>query len=104
MKFEHCNKCRPEIGIVGGTAVSHISGNMVDLENDLRNQNRPLTHCPQYKFLPRDDGYVQGKEYIKPTCHPKVDTSLRHLKPCQFASYPETPLTPSMNLFTCPKK
>ena len=25
-----------ELGIVGGTAVSHIKGNLVDLENDLR--------------------------------------------------------------------
>ena len=32
IKFENCNKCRMELGIVGGTAASHIQGNIVDLE------------------------------------------------------------------------
>jgi len=103
MKFEHCNKCRPELGIVGGTAVSHVSGNMVDLENDLRSQNRPLTRCPQFKFIPRDDGFVQGKEMYKPVCHPKINTKPKHLKPCQFSSFPEVPATPGIDLFMCKK-
>jgi hypothetical protein len=102
IRYEHCNKCRPELGIVGGTAVSHVKGNLVDLENDLRGQNRPSTHCPEYKHLPRGDGFVQGKEYIKPVCHPKVDVSLQHLKPCQIINYGEVPHAPPMNLFTCP--
>lgn len=101
IKYEHCNKCRVELGMIGGTAVSHISGNLVDLENDLRGQNRPATKCPQYKYLPRDDGLLQGKEYIKPVCHPKIDTRPRHLPACQFASYPEVPPEPPMNRFTC---
>lgn len=100
-RFEHCNKCRPELGIVGGTAVSHVRGNMVDLENDLRGQNRPNTHCPQYKYLPRGDGTVQGKENIKPVCHPKVDTTAVHLKPCQFVDYPAVPRAPPMDMFSC---
>lgn len=101
VKFEHCGKCRPELGVVGGTAVSHVKGNLVDLENDLRGQNRPNTHCPEFKHLPRGDGKVQGKEYIKPVCHPKVDTSMVHLKPCQLVNYGEVPLAPPMNLFSC---
>ena len=40
IRFENCNKCRMELGIVGGTAVSQIEGNLVDLENDLRGQTR----------------------------------------------------------------
>jgi hypothetical protein len=103
VKFNHCNKCRPEIGIVGGTAVSHINGNLVDLENDLRGGNRPNTHCPGFKHLPRGDGVVQGKEYIKPVAHPKVQTDMMHLRPCQFIDYGSVPVAPPMNLFSCGK-
>ena len=98
-RFEHCGKCRPELGIVGGTAVSHVAGNLVDLENDLRGQNRPNTHCPGYKYLPSET--LQGKEYIKPVTHPVIDTTVKHLKPCQFASYPEVPAPPAMDKFMC---
>jgi hypothetical protein len=76
---------------------------MVDLENDLRSQNRPLTRCPQFKFIPRDDGFVQGKEMYKPVCHPKINTKPKHLKPCQFSSFPEVPATPGIDLFMCKK-
>jgi hypothetical protein len=101
VKYEHCNKCRIELGVVGGTAVSHISGNMVDLENNLLGIDRPNTHCPSYKYTPGKQA-VQGKEYIKPVCHPKVDTALKHLKPCQMQDYPEVPLPPPMKPFVCP--
>lgn len=101
IKFENCKKCRMELGIVGGTAVSHINGNLVDLENDLRNQNRPNTHCPTYKYIP--DTKVQGKEYIKPVQHPEVNTKMKHLKPCQMIDYPSIPLTPALDRFQCNK-
>jgi hypothetical protein len=94
VKFEHCNKCRPELGLVGGTAVSHINGNLVDLENDLRGQNRPGTRCPNYKYLPSDGHTIQGKEYIKPVEHPVIDTRMNHLPTCQFIHYPEIPNVP----------
>lgn len=104
VKFNHCQKCRPELGIVGGTAVSHVSGNLVDLENDLRGQNRPLTHCSGYKYMPtHEQGWVQGKEYIKPVCHPRVSTRTRHLAPCNLTTYPEVPAEPEMDLFSCPE-
>ena len=35
-----------ELGIVGGTGVSQIKGNLVDLENDLRGQTRSASQCP----------------------------------------------------------
>lgn len=38
LKFENPLKCRPELGILGGTQVSHIRGNLIDLENELRGQ------------------------------------------------------------------
>lgn len=101
VKFEHCNKCRPELGIVGGTAVSHVAGNLVDLENDLRGGNRPVTRCPKYKFMPKRNKSVRGTNYIKPVPNRSVDTHMVHLPPCQMQSYPPIPATPKMNLFSC---
>ena len=51
--FENCQKCRHEFGLLGGTAVSHIKGNLVDLENDLRGQTRLLSHCPDKNYKPK---------------------------------------------------
>lgn len=104
VKFEHCDRCRVELGLVGGTAVSHINGNMVDLENDLRGANRPNTHCPAYKHLPRNDNIVQGKEYIKPICHPPVNVQLEHMQSCQFQDFPGVPKPPVTPPFVCPPK
>lgn len=103
IKYENCQKCRNELGLVGGTNVGHINGNLVDLENELFGINRPNTHCPAYKFTPRDDGQVQGKEYIKPVEHPSVDVSMQQLRPCQMINYNPIPHPPPMNLFSCSK-
>ena len=46
MKYENCNKCRMELGIVGGSNVSQIAGDLVLLESDLRGQTRPASKCP----------------------------------------------------------
>lgn len=101
VKYENCKQCRMELGVVGGTAVSHIKGNLVDLENDLRNQNRPNTKCPAYKWQPNQP--VQGKEYIKPVQHPLVDTTKMHLPSCQMHDFPSVPLAPKMDMFSCKK-
>ena len=39
-----------ELGIVGGTAVSQIKGNLADLENDLRGQTRSASQCPSKHY------------------------------------------------------
>ena len=104
IKFENCNKCRMELGLVGGTAVSHINGNLVDLENDLRNANRPNTHCPSYKYLPTSGQTIQGKEYIKPVTHPAIDIGMQHLPPCQMIQYGSVPLTTAMNVSSCTRR
>ena len=103
VKYEHCNKCRIELGVVGGTAVSHVSGNLVDLENNLLGIDRPNTHCPSFKHLPRSDSRVQGKEYIKPVCHPPVDTTPKHLRACQMHDFPGVPQPPVAKPFVCPR-
>jgi hypothetical protein len=104
---EHCDKCRVDIGIVGGTNVSHVNGTLVDIENDLKGINRPSTKCPGFNFLPTADGSIQGKEYIKPVCHPRIDmSSQNHLRVCQFSRYPERveSAPPAPVQFTCPSR
>lgn len=86
IKFNHDHECRMKLGIVGGSGVSLVAGNLVDLENDLRCANRPNTHCPWYKYLPTA-GYVQGKDYIMGKTFPVVDTHLIHLPTCQLIDY-----------------
>ena len=41
---------RIEFGLVGGTAVSNISGNLLDLESDLRGTTHLQSKCPTYKY------------------------------------------------------
>jgi len=102
IKYNHCNKCRPELGIVGGTAVSHPNSNLVDLENDLSGRNRPVTHCPGYKYMPTSVQAAQGKEYIKPVKHPRLDLRMKHLKPCNFSSFSPIPAEPAIETYMCP--
>lgn len=104
VKYNNCNKCRMELGIVGGTAVSHVAGNLIDLENDLRGQNRPLTRCSEYLYQPNNNFELQGKEMCKPVKHPKIDTRMLHLPPCQMINYGQVPTAPPPNLFTCPPR
>jgi hypothetical protein len=104
---EHCDKCRVDIGIVGGTNVSHVNGTLVDIENDLKGINRPGTKCPSFNFLPSADGSLQGKEYIKPVCHPRIETGpVNHLPVCHFSHYPSrsTAPPPPPAKFTCPSQ
>lgn len=77
IRYYHQNRCRPGVGVVGGTAVSHVTENLVDLENELRGQTRPSTKCPKYHYFPRDDNTIVSTEYIKPVQHPVLHTDVR---------------------------
>ena len=101
MKYENCQKCRHELGIVGGTSVSHIKGNLVDLENDLRGATRANTLCPDNKFKP-NNGSITIKGNGCGKNDRTVDTSLVHLPSCQMIRYKPTPLPPAMDLSNCP--
>jgi hypothetical protein len=96
-RFEHQNKCRHELGLVAGSAVSHVNGNIVDLESDLRGQTRFLTKCPTNAARP----IVQGQPITNDKTRP-IDTSARHLPSCQMISYRAVPLPPPMNTPKCP--
>lgn len=65
--YQNSSKCRIEQGVVGGNDVS-ISGNLVDLESQLRGQNDILSHCMDYSFDERK--------------YPK-----KHLPTCKMANY-----------------
>ena len=102
MKYENCKKCRHELGLVGGTAVSHIKGNLVDLENDLRGATRVSSLCPKKKYYPSKDNKINinAKSCGQPR---NVDTNMVHLPSCQMIRYKPTPLPPKINLDSCPQ-
>ena len=73
-KYENTAKCRIEFGTVGGNGVSLFSGNLVDLESELRGQTRSASLCPSNMYTPSN----------KPI-------QLSHQPSCQMQYYPKTP-------------
>jgi len=73
-KYENSAKCRIEFGTVGGNGVSIFSGNLVDLESDLRGQTRQASMCPSNMYHPSQK--MNGKLLNQPSCqmqyYPKV--------------------------------
>lgn len=84
-KYENCSKCRFEFGTVGGNGVSLFSGNLVDLESDLRGQTRQASLCPSKMYQPP---VVNGKPCTSDQCQPKMT----HQPSCQMHYYPKTPM------------
>tara|TARA_B110000208_G_scaffold192046_1_gene262198 strand:+ start:18818 stop:19246 length:429 start_codon:yes stop_codon:yes gene_type:complete len=101
MKYENCNKCRHEFGLVGGPNVSHIKGNLVDLENDLRGATRNISNCSATKYQPTKNNKITVNS---DSCGSKreVDTNLVHLTPCQMVRYPPMDLPSAPNYDHCP--
>jgi hypothetical protein len=95
-RYEHKNKCRHELGLVGGTAVSHIDANLVDLESDLRGQTRLLTKCDAKLWKPVAPG---DKIYNDKTA--PIDTTAKHLSRCQMIGYRAVPLPPPVDFPGC---
>lgn len=52
VKYEHPSKCRNALGLVGGSEVSNISGNLVDLESDLLGITRVQSRCTARQYTP----------------------------------------------------
>jgi hypothetical protein len=111
-KFYHPNAGRNAIGLVGGNEVSIITGNMVDLESDLRNITRDLTRLPTRQYQPAcalGGGTATGLAPIASNgdCAAwpdrlvfreratgkvvSVSTTPRHLPTVQMMSYPGVP-------------
>ena len=99
-RFNNNSKCRIEFGLVGGTAVSNITGNLVDLESDLRGITRLNSKCPTYKYqnpCPNGDMNTCAPQKIIIRDSPKtmgrtISTVPKHLKSCQLANYNPIPL------------
>jgi hypothetical protein len=100
MKYENCNKCRHELGIVGGPAVSQIEGDLVTLESELRGQTRPASLCPSMQYQPTfgDSIQIAGSSCSAPST---LSTKLLNLPPCQFIRYKPVALPPKPNLEMC---
>jgi hypothetical protein len=90
-KYENTAKCRIEFGVVGGNGVSQFNGNLVDLESDLRGQNRQASLCPSKFYTPGNkkcDNKGNGLPYSSNECKPKM----MHQASCQMQYYPKTPI------------
>jgi hypothetical protein len=97
-KHENENKCRHELGLVGGSAVSHVKGNMVDLESELRGQTRLATMCVDRQYRPTESDWIRNDK-TEP-----IQTTLQHLPSCQMISYRSVPLPPPMELNQCRRR
>jgi hypothetical protein len=96
-KFEHPNKCRNALGLVGGSEVSNISGNLVDLESDLLGITRVQSKCISRQYTPACPLGGPGCPDVPPPFSFRdkstgevrnVNTAPRDLPTCQFATYP----------------
>lgn len=94
-RYEHKDKCRHQLGFIGGTAVSHIKGNLVDLDSELRGQTRIISKCGSNQYVPTDDGIIKNDK-TEP-----IDTNMLHLPACQSIMYREVPLPPKMQYNHC---
>ena len=110
-KWENPNKCRNALGMVGGSEVSHVKGNLIDLESDLRGITRLNSKCNAKQYIPscplgsdKDcPDYPQPLSYKdKSTGEVRnIDTQPQHLRTCQTWSYPGTPTPRPYGNETC---
>jgi hypothetical protein len=113
-KYYHTNAGRNALGLVGGNEVSMASGNLVDIESDLRGTTRDLSKAPSKQYQPSCPlGSVQTptRNHLAPltdACPPwpkrllfteratgklrMVNTEPRHLPTIQMFSYPGVPM------------
>lgn len=109
-KFEHPQKCRNALGLVGGSEVSNISGNMVDLESELLGITRSQSKCiaRQYKPAcplggegcpdsPGDLQYTNKSTGEKVTIHTKP----LNLPTCQMQTMPGVGYPQDLTVNTC---
>ena len=98
-KYENCAKCRIEFGTVGGNGVSLFSGNLVDLESDLRGQTRPVSLCPLNKYQPECNN--SGKDGIPCGSFGRNKQNLVNQPACQLQNYQRIPQPTNDQLYRC---
>ena len=90
-RYEHKDKCRHQLGLLGGTAISHVKGNLVDLDSELRGQTRILSKCHTNLYVPTEDGIIKNDKTAP------IDTTMLHLPACQSIMYRSVPAPPQMD-------
>jgi hypothetical protein len=109
-KFENPNKCRNELGLVGGTEVTNISGNLVDLESDLFGITRVQSKCIARQYQPACPLGGQGCPDTPPSFSFRekatgavqtVNTTPRNLPACQNATLPGVGTPNTLRAETC---
>ena len=109
-RYENKSKCRTQLGLVGGANVSHIVGDLVDLETDLFGITREASLCPAKKYLNKcavsDDLnnchpsniHIEGN----PSTHERdINTNMVHLPNCQMIRYKPVPLPEPLDVHSC---
>lgn len=98
-KYNNKSQCRPALGIVGGNNVSRTTGNMVDLESDLRGQTRVLSNCDCTSYQPSCDcaNCTDGLPCGCLNCQEKMND----LPTCQFQSFGPTVTAPPVPEARC---
>jgi hypothetical protein len=99
-KYENCSKCRVEFGIVGGNNVSLFSGNLVDLESDLRGQTRVASLCPSKHYQPNCNK-LSGNASGIPCGDLESQPKSNNLPGCQMFRYKPTVPTPKQKIYKC---
>jgi len=110
LKFEHPEKCRNALGLVGGSDVSNISGNLVDLESDLLGITRVQTKCTARQYKPQCalggkdcpdmPGPLSFTDKMTGETH-SINTSARHLPTCQMNTLPGVNIPDPLNVASC---
>lgn len=98
-KYNNRSQCRPILGIVGGNNVSRTSGNMVDLESDLRGQTRVLSNCDSTQYKPSCNcaNCTDGMPCGCLNCQEKMND----LPACQLQNYKPTVTAPAVPEARC---
>lgn len=119
-KFYHPNAARNALGLVGGNEVSMPSGNLVDVESELRGITRDLSKAPAKMYKPscllgeKDPSSSDGLASIAGSCAPwpksftflersngkavSVSMEPRHLPTTQNATFPGVPAPKDLEL------
>jgi hypothetical protein len=109
-KFEHPQKCRNVLGLVGGSEVSNVSGNIVDLESELLGITRSQSKCISRQYKPVCPLGGEGCPDFPPTItytnkstgeKVAINTKPLNLPACQMQTMPGVGYPQNLNVNTC---
>ena len=110
VKFEHPQKCRNALGLVGGSEVSNISGNIVDLESELLGITRAQSKCTARQYKPACALGGSGCPDFPPALtffnkstgeERTIDTKPLDLPTCQMTTMPGVGYPSELKVSTC---